>query len=197
MIVVGITGASGPIIGTRIIEELLKGGEPVTGVASKGSLKIMEHELSCTISEGLPLTGILEQRGNVADLTNFREYDDKDFNAPCASGTSAFEAIVVAPCSMKTLSAIANGYADNLITRACDVALKERKRSIIVPRETPFNLIHLENMRKITLAGAIIAPPIPGFYTRPQTVDDVVDFIVGKILNLLGRRQELFKGWGE
>ncbi len=197
MIVCAVTGASGPIMGIRLMEELLKGGEAVTGIASKGSLKIMEHELSCPISEGFPLTGILEQRGNVADLTNFREYYDNNFNAPCASGTSAFEAIVVAPCSMKSLSAIANGYADNLITRACDVALKERKKCIIVPRETPFNLIHIENMRRATLAGAIIAPPIPGFYTRPQTADDIVDFIVGKILNLLGKRHDLFKGWGE
>lgn len=197
MIVCAITGASGPIMGIRLIEKLLLGGEAVTGIASKGSLKIMEHELSCPISEGFPLTAILEQRGNVADLTNFREYDDNNFNATCASGTSAFEAIVVAPCSMKSLSAIANGYADNLITRACDVAFKEKKRCIIVPRETPFNLIHIENMKKAILAGAIIAPPIPGFYTRPQTADDIVDFIVGKILNLLGKRHDLFKGWGE
>ncbi|MBN1904166.1 MAG: UbiX family flavin prenyltransferase [Deltaproteobacteria bacterium] len=197
MIVVAITGASGPIIGIRLMEELLKGGEAVTGIASKGSLKIMEHEISCPISDSFPLSGILEQRGNVADLTNFREYDNKNFNASCASGTSAFESIVVAPCSMKSLSAIANGYADNLITRACDVALKERKRCIIVPRETPFNLIHLENMRKATLAGAVIAPPIPGFYTMPQTAADIVDFVVGKILNLLGKRHDLFKGWGE
>jgi flavin prenyltransferase len=197
MIIVAITGASGPIMGIRLIEELLAGGEAVTGIATEGSIGIMEHELSCTISGDFPITKVLEQRGNLPDLTNFREYDDKNFNAPCASGTSAFEAIIVVPCSMKSLSAIANGYADNLITRACDVALKERKKCIIVPRETPLNLIHIENMRKATLAGAIIAPPIPGFYTRPQTADDIVDFIVGKILNLLGKKQNLLKSWGE
>lgn len=197
MIIVTITGASGPIMGIRLIEELLAGGEAVTGIASEGSIGIMEHELSCTISGDFPISKVLEQRGNVTDLTNFREYDDKNFNAPCASGTSPFEAIVVVPCSMKSLSAIANGYADNLITRACDVALKERKRCIIVPRETPLNLIHIENMKKATLAGAVIAPPIPGFYTRPKTADDIVDFIVGKILNLLGKRHDLIKGWGE
>jgi flavin prenyltransferase len=197
MIIVAITGASGPIMGIRLLEELLNSGEPVTGIVSEGSIGIIEHEMSCSISGDFPLTKILEERGNVTDLTNFREYDEKNFNAPCASGTSAFEAIVVAPCSMKSLSAIANGYADNLITRACDVALKERKRCIIVPRETPLNLIHIENMRKATLAGAIIAPPIPGFYTRPRTADDIVDFIVGKIINLLGKGHDLFKGWGE
>ena len=179
------------------MKSYLRGGEAVTGIASEGSIGIMEHELSCNISGDFPLTKVLEQRGNVTDLTNFREYDDKNFNAPCASGTSAFEAIVVVPCSMKSLSSIANGYADNLITRACDVALKERRKCIIVPRETPLNLIHIENMRKATLAGAVIAPPIPGFYTRPQTADDIVDFITGKILNLLGKRHDLFKGWGE
>ncbi len=197
MIIVAITGASGPIMGIRLIEELLKGGKPVTGIASKGSFSVMESELSYPISGESPLTGILEQRGNIADLTSFREYDCNNFNAPCASGTSAFDAIVVVPCSMKSLSAIANGNADNLILRACDVALKERKRCVIVPRETPLNLIHIENMKKATLAGAIIAPPIPGFYTRPKRADDIVDFIVGKILNLLGKKHALFKGWGE
>ena len=96
---------------------------------------------------------------------------------------------------MKTLSAIANGYADSLLVRACDVALKEKRRCIIVPRETPLNLIHIENMRKVVLAGAVIAPPVPGFYTHPQSIDEVVDFIVGKILNLLGRKHNLFKPW--
>ena len=196
MIITAITGASGPILGIRLIEELLRTGETVTGIASHGSIGIMEYELSCSISGKSPLTKLLEGRGNVPDLKNFREYDEKDFQAPCASGSSDFEAIVVAPCSMKSLSAIANGYADNLITRACDVTLKEKRKCLIVPRETPINLIHIENMRKATLAGAVIVPPVPGFYTKPQTVDDIVDFITGKILNLLGKKQELFKSWG-
>ena len=196
MIIVAITGASGPILGIRLVEELLKTGESVTAIASRGSIGIMEYELSFSITGKAPLTQILEERGNVADLKNFKEYNEKDFQAPCASGSSDFEAIVVAPCSMKSLSAIANGYADNLITRACDVALKEKRKCIIVPRETPFNLIHIENMRKAALAGAVIVPPVPGFYTKPQTVDDIVDFITGKILNLLGKKQELFKSWG-
>ncbi|MFC1495206.1 UbiX family flavin prenyltransferase [Thermodesulfobacteriota bacterium] len=197
MIVVAITGASGPILGIRLIEELLKGGESVTGIASNGSLGIIEYELSCSVQTDSPLYSILKDRGNIPDLDNFREFDEGDFQAPCASGSSDFEAIVVAPCSMKSLSAIANGYADNLITRVCDVALKEKRKCIIVPRETPFNLIHIENMRKAVLAGADIVPPLPGFYTKPKTVDDIVDFITGKILNLLGKKQELFKGWGE
>jgi 4-hydroxy-3-polyprenylbenzoate decarboxylase len=197
MIIVAITGASGPILGIRLIEELLRSGETVTGIPSRGSIGIMEYELSFSITGKSPLTYVLEKRGTAADLKNFKEYDEKDFQASCASGSSDFEAIVVAPCSMKSLSAIANGYADNLITRACDVALKEKRKCLIMPRETPFNLIHIENMKKAALAGALIVPPVPGFYTKPQTVDDIVDFITGKILNLLGKRQELFKSWGE
>ena len=197
MIIVALTGASGPILGIRLIEELLKMDESVTGITSRGSIGIMEYELSCSISNDFPLTMMLEQRRNVPGFEKFTEYGEKDFQAPCASGSSAFEAIVVAPCSMKSLSAIANGYADNLITRACDVALKEKRKCLIVPRETPFNLIHIENIKKVMLAGAVIVPPVPGFYTKPQTVDDIIDFIVGKILNLLGKKHLLFKGWGE
>ena len=196
MIVTAITGASGPILGIRLIEELLKSGETVTGIASKGSVGIMEYELSCSIESESPLVKVLEDRGNVSDLKNFKEYDENNFQAPCASGSSDFEAVAVAPCSMKSLSAIANGYADNLITRTCDVALKEKRRCLIMPRETPFNLIHIENMKKAALAGAVIVPPVPGFYTKPQTVDDVVDFIVGKTMNLLGKKQDLFNSWG-
>jgi 4-hydroxy-3-polyprenylbenzoate decarboxylase len=197
MIIVAITGASGPILGIRLIEELLRSGESVTGIPSSGCIGIMEYELSCSITGKFPLTNVLEGRGNTAFLKNFKEYDETDFQAPCASGSSDFEAIVIAPCSMKTLSAIANGYADNLITRASDVALKEKRRCLIMPRETPLSLIHIENMKKAALAGAVIIPPVPGFYTKPQTVDDFVDFITGKTLNLLGKKQELFNGWGE
>lgn len=197
MIVVAITGASGPILGIRLIEELLKAGETVTGIASTGAVGIIEYELSCSISGESPLTNLLRQRGNISSLDNFMEFDEKNFQAPCASGSSDFEAIVVAPCSMKSLSAIANGYADNLITRACDVALKEKKKCLIMPRETPLNLIHIENMQKAALAGAVIVPPVPGFYAKPKSVDDIIDFIIGKILNLLGKKQDLLKSWGE
>lgn len=195
MIIVAITGASGPIIGIRLIEELLKRGDDVTGIISRGSLGVIKHELSHSPSLESPLKNILISRGITNGLNNFTEFNENDFQSPYASGSSDFEAIVVAPCSMKSLSAIANGYADNLITRACDVALKENLKCIIVPRETPINLIHIENMRKAVLAGALILPPMPGFYTKPQTIDDVVDFIVGKILNLLGREHNLFKSW--
>ncbi len=98
---------------------------------------------------------------------------------------------------MKTLSAIVHGYADSLITRTCDVALKEKRRCIIVPRETPLSIVHTENIHRAALAGIEIVPPVPGFYTWPESVDDVVNFVVGKVLNLLGREHNLFESWGK
>ena len=196
MIVVGISGASGPIMGIRLIEELLLSGEAVLAVVTPAARQIIGHEI---LDPDTPYTGladILRQRGRAADRDGLREYDHRDFFAPMASGSAEFEAVVVVPCSMKTLAAVAGGFADTLVTRACDVALKERRRCVLVPRETPLNLIHLKNMSRAAHAGAEILPPVPGFYTRPQSVDDVVDFIVGKILSLLGRKHSLFKEWG-
>ena len=125
------------------------------------------------------------------------EFNNNDFFAPVASGSTKFKAMVVIPCSMKTLSAIVHGYADSLITRTCDVALKERRRCIIVPRETPLSVVHTRNLHRAALAGIEIVPPVPGFYTRPESVDDVVNFIVGKVLNLLGYDHDLFESWGK
>ena len=197
MIIVGITGASGSILGIRLVEELLNLGKEVIGVISADAWSVMTHELSFKPSGQEPLRELLLDRGRTGKLEAYREYDDKNLFAPIASGSSPSQAVVVIPTSMKTLSAVANGYADSLITRACDVALKEKRQCILVPRETPLNLIHVENMRKAILAGAQIAPPMPGFYTRPKNIDDVVNFSVGKVLNLLGLEHTLFKSWGE
>lgn len=196
MIVVGLSGASGPIMGIRLIEELLRLKEKVTAVVSSPARQIIEHEVLGPDKAYTCLADILTQRNRFADLNGLTEYDNNDFFSPSASGSAAFEAVVVVPCSMKTLAAIANGFADSLITRTCDVALKEKRRCLIVPRETPLNLIHIKNMYQAAQAGVEILPPVPGFYTQPKTVDDVVDFIVGKILNLLGREHTLFKEWG-
>jgi flavin prenyltransferase len=197
MIVVGITGASGSILGIRLVEELLNLGEEVTGIVSTSAWSVMAHELSFKPSGQEPLRELLLERGLTKSLDAYCEFDDKNLYAPVASGSARFKAVVVIPTSMKTLSAIANGYAGSLITRACDVALKENRQCILVPRETPLSLIHIENMRKATLAGASIAPPMPGFYTQPKTIQDVVNFTVGKILTLLGLEHTLFKSWGE
>jgi 4-hydroxy-3-polyprenylbenzoate decarboxylase len=197
MIVVAISGASGPILGIRLIEELLNLKEPVAAVVSHPAGKIIEYEMFFGKEHFSSLKGVLEQRGTAKNLDLLNEFKNNDFFAPMASGSSEFEAMVVIPCSMKTLSAIVHGYADSLITRACDVALKEKRRCIVVPRETPLSVIHTENLHKAALAGIEIVPPVPGFYTRPESLDDVIDFVVGKVLNLLGRRHNLFESWGK
>ena len=196
MIVVALTGASGPVMGIRLIEELLNSGEEVTAIVSETAWKIIGYELSLTKEEPSPMKRLLERRGIAKDCSLFTEFQNNDLSSPIASGSSPFEAVVVIPTSMKTLSAVACGYADTLIARACDVALKERRRCIMVPRETPLNLIHMENLLRVARAGGEIVPPVPGFYTHPQSIDDIINFIVGKILNLLGRKHTLFQSWG-
>ena len=126
-----------------------------------------------------------------------RVYGKEDWMAPVASGSGAPSAMVVVPCSTGTLSAIATGACNNLIERAADVALKERRQLILVPREAPFSSIHLENMLKLSNMGAVILPAAPGFYHQPQTVDDLIDFVVARILNQLGIPQDMLPRWGE
>jgi len=197
MIITAISGASGPILGIRLIEELLLSGEKVAGIVSDSSWQIIRRELSWEKKGPEPLKTFLKHRGVASSLENFQEYANTDFFSPAASGSSHFEAVVVMPCSMKTLSAISHGYADNLISRTCDVALKEGRKCILVPRETPLSVIHLENMLMAARSGIQIVPPSPGFYTLPETVEDILNFMVGKVLNLLGKKHNLFKAWGE
>ena len=197
MIVVAISGASGPIMGIRLIEELLNLNERVAAIVSQPAGRIIEYEMLLEKAPFSSLRDLLEARGVAKNLDLLNEYKNNNFFSPVASGSAQFEAVAVIPCSMKTLSAIVHGYADSLITRACDVALKEKRRCIVVPRETPLSVIHTENLHKAAWAGIEIVPPVPGFYTRPESISDVVDFVVGKILNLLGRKHRLFESWGE
>lgn len=197
MIVIAISGASGPIMGVRLIEELINSGEKVAAIVSQPARQIIEYEILREKAPFSSLKELLVKRGFAGNYDLLSEFKNNDFFAPVASGSTRFEAMVVIPCSMKTLSAIVHGYADSLITRTCDVALKEKRRCIIVPRETPLSVIHTENIHKAALAGIEIVPPVPGFYTRPESVDDVVNFVVGKVLNLLGREHDLFESWGK
>jgi 4-hydroxy-3-polyprenylbenzoate decarboxylase len=197
MIIVAISGASGPIMGIRLIEELLNSGEKVAAIVSRPAGQVIEYEILRGKVPFSSLKELLVKRGLASNLDLLSEFKNDDFFAPVASGSTRFEAVVVIPCSMKTLSAIVHGYADTLITRTCDVALKEKRRCIIVPRETPLSVVHTENIHKAALAGVEIVPPVPGFYTRPESVDDVVNFVVGKVLNLLGRKHDLFESWGK
>ena len=196
MYIIGITGASGAILGIRLIEELLGAGKPVGVIVSAAAWNIIDYEIGDDETRDRSLSGLVARRRPELDLARLSEYANDDLFAPPASGSFRFDAVVIAPCSMKTLSAVASGYADSLITRAADVALKERRRLVLVPRETPLARSHIENMLRARDAGADIVPPVPGFYTRPRTIDDVVDFTVGKVLNLLGIRHDLFPEWG-
>ncbi len=183
-IVVGISGASGTIYGIRLLEVLSKIPEIETHlVISQGTELVMKHENPELSIEDLKL---------LADFT----YDTKNMAAPIASGSFLYEGMVVAPCSMKTLACIASGISLNLLLRACDVCIKQGRKLILMPRESPLSTIHLENMLKLARLGVHIVPPIPGFYTHPQTVDDIINFSVGRILDLLNVEHNLFKRWG-
>ncbi len=195
MIVVAITGASGVIYGVRLAEELLATGRQTAVIASKTALLLFGQELYP--GEQFQSVGqLLFRRGFDVPGGLFVEYSNHDVFAPIASGSVRFDAIVVAPCSMKTLAQLSSGIADSLIARAFDVALKERRKAIVVPRETPFSDIHLENMIRLSRAGAVILPPAPAFYFYPKTVDDLINFVVGKILHTLGIDHTLFTPWG-
>jgi 4-hydroxy-3-polyprenylbenzoate decarboxylase len=176
-----ISGASGSTLAKKLIETIHSNHELFV-VASKEAKWIFEKE-----------TG--ESLENFLKNTNCKQYDNEDFSSPLASGSFRLDAAVVIPCSAKTLSSIANGYASNLISRCADVCIKEKRKLILVFRETPISTIHIENMLKVSLAGATILPPVLSFYSNPKTIQDMVNFIVGKVLDNLGIDNEIYKRW--
>ncbi|GAB6171242.1 non-oxidative hydroxyarylic acid decarboxylases subunit B [Paradesulfitobacterium aromaticivorans] len=182
-IIVGITGATGAIYGVQILEALRAAGD---------------CETHLVISPWAEKTIVLETKYSPQQVKRMATFchDYRNQGAPIASGSFGADGMVIAPCSMKTLSGIAHGYADNLIGRAADVMLKERHRLIMAPRETPLSEIHLENMLKLTRAGAVMVPPMPAFYNHPASLEDIINHHTSRILDLLGIDNSLTRRWG-
>ena len=181
-LIIGITGATGAIYGVELLKAInaLEGWESHLVLSEAGALNLM-HELRMRRKE-------LEKLATAA-------YNPKDIGAAIASGSFLTEGMVIAPCSMKTLAAVAHAHADDLISRAADVVLKERRRLVLIPRETPLNLAHLRNMTAVTEMGAIVMPPMPAFYALPKSIEDLVAHTVGRILDLFGVHSARLSRW--
>lgn len=190
-IVVAVTGASGTAYAIGLLGELGRRGIPVNLIASQMGRDMLKREA------GIPLEGSLVEQLAAwgIDTRNFQGYDVDNLSAPPASGSYPARAMVVCPCSVKTLSAVAAGSCRTLIERAAEVMLKERRKLILVVRESPYSLVQIENMRSATLAGALILPASPAFYHHPGKIDDLVDFIVARILDQLEIPHDLLKPW--
>lgn len=182
-IIVGISGASGIIYGIRLLELLAKTDYETHLIVSKAAQQTRAYETNLTAND---LFGL-------ADVS----YSLEDIAAAISSGSYKTEGMIIAPCSMRTLASIACGLTSNLLTRAADVVLKERRKLVLLTRETPLHLGHIENMKKATEMGAIIAPPVPAFYNKPQTIDDIVNHSVGRVLDLFDIDTDVVKRWKE
>lgn len=191
-IVVAITGASGAPYAVRLIEALVAARQPVWLVVSSHGWRLLHTESGIA-----DLAALRERVGGEAWDRWVSWHDDTDRGAKPASGSARWAGMVICPCSMGTVSAIAVGASRSLVERAADVALKERRKLIVVPRETPYSAIHLENMLTLTRAGAIVMPASPGFYHRPARIEELVDFVVARILDQLGVAHDVGRRWGE
>jgi len=180
-LVVGITGASGAIYGKRLLEVLRNKKIETHLVISEAAEKVIEHELEISKED-------LEKLATHA-------YDVEDLTAPIVSGSFKTDEMVIIPCSMKTLAGISHGYSSNLILRAADVTLKEKRKLVLVPRETPLNTIHLRNMLNLAKQNVVILPAMPAFYHKPKSVDSLADYVVGKVLDILEIEHDLFERW--
>lgn len=190
------TGASGMGYGLRLLECLIGSGAKVWLIYSQAAQIVAKQELDLTLPSRpaeaeRELSARFEAGGD-----QLRVFGRDDWNAPLASGSNPPDAMAVCPCTMGTLAAIAAGLSDNLIERAADVMLKEQRKLVLVPRETPFSAIHLENMLRLARAGAVVLPANPGFYHRPQPVEEVIDYLVARVLDHLGVSHQLMRRWG-
>ena len=224
-LVVAVTGASGSIYAVRLLEILLSACRNVHLTISPAGADVLKHELGLNVDLGnfnvsqllphesdLPADSVLGSArtagaSQLAGSSIFSDSDESrgrlvyhhylDYHAGIASGSFLTDGMVICPCSMGTLSSIANGMSSNLIHRAAEVHLKERRKLVVVPRETPVGSISLENMKRLTDAGAVVLPAMPGFYHNPKTIHDLIDFVVGRICDQLGLKQDLFRRWGD
>jgi flavin prenyltransferase len=195
-ITLALTGASGMPYAMRLLELLLGSGHKVYLVYSQAAQFVAAQEMGLNLpAKASEAQRLLSERFACTD-GQLQVFAREDWNAPIASGSGTADAMVVCPCTMGCLAAIANGLSDNLIERAADVMLKEGRKLILMPRETPFSAIHLENMLKLARLGAVMLAPNPGFYHQPQSINDLVDFVVAKILDQLGMAHKLVVPWG-
>jgi len=178
---VAVTGASGVVYGKRLLEVLREKKVETHLIVSRAAERVIEHELEMS-------------RKDFEKLAT-HVYDVDDLTTPLMSGSFKTDGMVIIPCSMKTLAGIAHGFADNLILRAADVMLKEKRRLVVVPRETPLSVVHLRNMLEAARLGVFVVPAMPAFYHEPENVNDLVDFVVGRVLDCLGVEHNLFKRW--
>jgi flavin prenyltransferase len=189
-IVVGITGASGAPYAVRLLQQLVSAHRPVSLIVSKYGIRLLEAEVGIASIDELR-----DAVGKTAWDSCVETFSNEDRGAPPASGSSLTAGMIVCPCSMGTLSAIAVGASRSLVERAADVTLKERRKLVLVPRETPLSAIHLANMLRLARAGAVVMPASPGFYHGPKQISDLVDFVVARMLDQLGVEQKLVERW--
>lgn len=196
--VLAVTGASGSAYAIRLLDALLSAQRRVHLVFSAAGLQVLKHELGLSVNAArFEVSQLLPKRTSAADNELVTLHDVRDYSAGIASGSFRTDGMVICPCSMGTLSSVAHGLSTNLIQRAADVHLKERRKLIVVPRETPLGSIQLENMKRLSDAGAVILPAMPGFYHNPQSLDDMVDFVVARICDQLDVPHDLGRRWGD
>ena len=193
--VFALTGATASVVGIRVLKEIIRTAE-VHLLISSQSFSIIFQE-TWTDWHGNTPEDVQQKVRQSLNSENIYYYSEMDLSAPVSSGSFKTDGMFIVPCSMKTLSGVANGYTENLIQRAADVTIKEGRQLVISPREMPFSAIHLENMLKLARLGVRIAPPVMGFYHQPQTIEDMVDFVAGKVLDLMGIEHEIYKRWGK
>jgi 4-hydroxy-3-polyprenylbenzoate decarboxylase len=197
-LVVAFTGASGALYGVHLLNMLLRAGRTVHLTLSPAAAEVLEHEMDIHVRlDHFELTALLGEAANQVSPGQLQYHHYRDFKAGIASGSFQTAGMVICPCSMGTVAAIAHGLSQNLIHRAADVHLKEHRRLVLVPRETPLNVIQLRNLTTCAEAGAVVLPAMPAFYTRPGTLHDLLDFIVGRICDQLSVEHQLLRRWGE